>query len=152
AERDVCPPKQFLALPHKLYRNTGKGTFVEVSKEAGLRVPRALPDYARLTYLDAAEKTALRDADKSKDYGKGLGVIFVDVNGDGKADIYVANDTTDNFLYLNVSQPGQLRFREAGKASGVARDDRGVSNGSMGTDAADYDGSGRASLWCTNYE
>src|SRR5207247_4999986 len=54
---DVCPPKKFDALPHRLYRNNGNGTFTEVSKEAGLRRDR--PD---------------------KEYGKGLGVLVVDVN------------------------------------------------------------------------
>ncbi len=131
-ERDVCPPKSFDGLPHKLYRNNGNGTFTDVSKEAGLR---PIPN----------------DPDKQEP-GKGLGVIIVDVDGDGKPDIYVANDTVDNFLYINHSTPGHFRFEEIGLPSGVARDERGVPNGSMGTDAADYDGSGRASLWCTNYE
>jgi hypothetical protein len=126
---DVCPPKRFDALPHVLYRNNGDGTFRDVSKEAGLRVDR--PD---------------------KEHGKGLGVLFVDVNDDRKPDLYVANDTTDNFLYLNRSSPGVLRFEEVGLTSSVARDDQGVPNGSMGVDAADYDGSGRPSLWVTNYE
>jgi hypothetical protein len=126
---DVCPPKKFDALPHKLYRNNGNGTFTDVSKEAGLRTDR--PD---------------------KQYGKGLGVLIVDVNGDGKPDIYVANDTVDNFLYLNHSSPGRMRFEEVGLSSGVARDDRGVPDGSMGVDATDYDGSGLPSIWVTNYE
>jgi hypothetical protein len=130
--RDVCPPKSFTGLPHRLYRNNGNGTFTDVSKEAGLR-----PIASELG---------------KEDPGKGLGVVIVDVNGDGKPDIYVANDTVDNFLYINQSTPGRLRFEEAGLPSGVARDERGVPNGSMGTDAGDYDGSGRPSLWCTNYE
>jgi hypothetical protein len=130
--RDVCPPKTFTGLPHRLYRNNGNGTFTDVSKEAGLR-----PN--------------LEEAGK-EEAGKGLGVVIVDVNGDGKPDIYVANDTVDNFLYINQSTPGHLRFEEVGLPSGVARDERGVPNGSMGTDAADYDGTGRPSLWCTNYE
>jgi hypothetical protein len=122
-ERDVCPPLAFSPLPHTLYRNNGDGTFTDVSASAGLR----------------------------KD-GKGLGVLMVDVDGDGKPDIYVANDTTDNFLYLNKSKKGEIRLEEVGGRSATAVDDRGVANGSMGVDAADYDGSGRASLWVTNYE
>jgi hypothetical protein len=47
---------------------------------------------------------------------------------------------------------GDGRFEERGLLAGVARDDRGNSDGSMGLDAADYDGSGRASLWVTNFE
>jgi hypothetical protein len=131
--RDVCPPKSFNAIPHHLFRNNGNGTFTDVSKSAGLR-----------PYTG--------DPDKDKECGKGLGVIIVDVDGDGKPDIYVANDTVDNFLYMNHSTPGHIALEEVGLPSGVARDDRGVPNGSMGTDAADYNGTGFASLWCTNYE
>ena len=47
--RDVCPPKQFDALPHVLYRNNGNGTFTDVSKSAGLRVPRTEEEYGPLT-------------------------------------------------------------------------------------------------------
>src|SRR5262249_19852417 len=80
------------------------------------------------------------------------GVLVVDVNDDRKPDIYVANDTTDNFLYINRSQPGRLRFDEVGMPSGVAVSETGVADGSMGLAAADYDGSGRPSLWVTNYD
>lgn len=125
--RDVCPPKEFAGLPHKVFRNTGKGAFADVSKEAGLR-PGGHTD------------------------SKGLGVVIVDVDGDGKPDIYVANDTVDNFLYMNQSKPGQIRFTEEGLTSGVARDERGGANGSMGVDAGDPDRVGKPYLWVTNYE
>src|SRR5207253_4797899 len=121
--RDVCPPKTFTGLPHRLYHNNGNGTFTDVSKEAGLR--------------------PIPHESGKEDAGKGLGVVIVDVNGDGKPDIYVANDTVDNFLYINQSTPGHLRFEEVGLLSGVARDERGVPSGSMGPDGADYDGPGR---------
>ncbi len=154
--RDVCPPRQFEAVAHALYRNVpgpdGTRRFVDVSKEAGLRVPRVEEDYAQLDYLDQAARDRLRTADKAKDYGKGLGVVIVDVNGDGKPDIYVANDTTDNLLYLNRSRPGQLRFEENALDLGVARDGGGTATGSMGVDAADYDGRGLPALWVTTYE
>jgi enediyne biosynthesis protein E4 len=124
---DVCPPKQFNGLPHKVYRNNGDGTFTDVSAEAGLRKSGA-------------------------DAGKGLGVLAVDLNGDGKPDVYVANDTTDNFLYVNRSLPGKVRFAEVALTAGVARDDRGTPTGSKGLDAFDYENSGRPALWVTNYE
>jgi hypothetical protein len=76
----------------------------------------------------------------------------MDVNGDGKPDIYVANDTTDNFLYMNQSTPGKLRFQEVGMELGVARDGGGTPTGSMGVDGDDYDGSGLPSLWVSTYE
>lgn len=127
--RDVCPPAKFMARPHALYRNRGDGTFEDVTAAAGLRTDRA-----------------------DRDYGKGLGVLFVDVDLDGRADIYVANDTTEKFLYLNRSTPGRLRFEDRGLETGVARDGSGLPNGSMGLDAADFDGTERPALWVTNYE
>src|SRR5262249_24100259 len=93
--RDVCPPRASNAAPHALYHNVAGPNgrrFAEASREAGLRVaPRA-----------------------DKDYGKGLGVLLVDVDGDGRPDIYVANDTSGNFLYLNQSVPGKPAFQEKG--------------------------------------
>src|SRR5207253_1997656 len=106
---DVCPPRNFEGLPHRLYRNTGAGTFVNVSATAGL-VPAG------------------------RDSSKGLGVLLVDVDADGKPDVFVANDTTDRFLYRNVSTPGTIRLTEVGLTSGVARDDCGRATGSMGVD------------------
>jgi hypothetical protein len=123
---DVCPPKRFDGLPHKVYRNNRDGTFTDVSTEAGLQ-----------------------GGGKGS---KGLGVLAVDVNGDGKPDLYVANDTVPNYLYVNRSAPGEIRFTEEGMLTGVALDGNGVPNGSMGTDAGDPDGCGRPWLWCTNYE
>jgi enediyne biosynthesis protein E4 len=79
-------------------------------------------------------------------------VLIVDVNGDGKPEVYVANDTTDNFLYVNASRPGKIVLEERGAFALCARDGSGTPNGSMGVDAADYDGSGRPSIWVTNYE
>jgi hypothetical protein len=136
-KRDICPPKAFAAVPHALYHNVpadpnnpARGRkFLDVTRPAGIRIGRA-----------------------DENHGKGLGVVIVDVNGDGKPDIYVANDTVDNFLYLNRSRPGALSFEEVGAKAGVAGDDTGLPNGSMGADAGDPFGSGLPALWCTNYE
>ena len=121
--RDVCQPRRFKPLPHSLYKNNKDGTFTDISEAMKLR----------------------------KD-GKGLGVLFVDLNHDGRPDIYVANDTDDNYLYINRGKPGELKLEEVGLGAGVARDDRGIADGSMGIDAADFDRTGRASLIVTNYE
>lgn len=124
---DVCPPKKFKGLPGKVYRNTGAGTFVDVSGEAGV--------------MPGGEQAS-----------KSLGVVVADVNLDGKPDVYVANDTVANFLYINKSGPGRIRFEEQGKLAGVALDGSGGANGSMGVDAGDPEGTGRPTLWVTNYE
>lgn len=119
---DVCSPKQFKPLPHFLFLNNGNGTFKDVTKEAGI-IP-----------------------------GKGLGVLIADINHDRKPDIYVANDTEANYLYVNASTDGKLKFDEMGSKWGVALDEHGIPNGSMGVDATDYDGSGQFSIFVTNYQ
>jgi hypothetical protein len=155
-KQDVCPPLQFDSVPHVLYHNTpgkdGQRFFRDVSKSAGLRTIREEKDYDDLKHLDARGLNILRRAQRENDFGKGLGVLIVDVNGDCKPDIYVANDTSGNFLYMNQSKPGQILLEEVGFGLGVSRDSNGKATGSMGVDAADYDGSGLPSLWVTNYE
>jgi hypothetical protein len=124
---DICSPMLFNGLTHKVYRNNGNGTFTDVSSTCGLVTggPNA---------------------------SKGLGVLAVDIDGDGKPDLYVCNDTTDKYLYLNRSTRGNIRLEEHGVACGVARTEDGTQDGSMGVDAGDYDGSGKPALWVTNYE
>jgi hypothetical protein len=118
--REICPPREYEPLPDSVYYNRGDGRFEDATAKAGLR-----PD------------------------GKGLGVLLCDVEPDGDVDIYVANDTTDNFLYVN---DGRGRFAEVGIARGVALDDRGVPNGSMGIDLCDYNKDALPDLWVANYE
>ena len=151
-KQDICPPSQFEAKPHALYQNNGNGTFTDVSKPAGLRTHRSAEELGQLDFLSQECRERLQQADLDRDYGKGLGVILADLDGDGRPEIYVANDTTDKFLYRNHSKPGKIQLEEMGVLSGAARDDRGGPNGSMGVDAGDYDGSGRPALLVTNYE
>jgi hypothetical protein len=132
-KRDVCPPSEFTGLPHLLFRNNRDGTFTEVSRSAGMRVVGVVD-----------EKSG-----KQLDMGKGLGVVAADVNGDGKPDLYVANDTVPNFLYMNR---GPLKLDEVGFEKGVSVDDRAQPTGSMGVTMGDYDKSGRPSIFVTNYE
>jgi len=119
-QRDICPPKSFAPLADQLFVNQGNDQFANPNAASGLRAD-----------------------------GKGLGVLLADVNGDARLDIYVANDTTNNFLYMN---DGNATFTEAGELRGVALDDRGLPNGSMGLDAFDYNQNGRLDLWVCNYE
>ncbi|HXD88736.1 MAG TPA: CRTAC1 family protein [Urbifossiella sp.] len=121
--RDVCQPRRFKPLPHAIYRNNRDGTFTDVSSTLKLRTD-----------------------------GKGMSAIMVDLDGDGRPDIYAANDTDDNFLYMNRGGGKKLALEEIGLAAGAAQDDRGTANGSMGIDVADYDRSGRPSIIVSNYE
>jgi enediyne biosynthesis protein E4 len=122
--RDVCPPKSFKPLPHKLYRNNRNGTFTDISAELKLKTD-----------------------------GKGLGIIILDVNGDGRPDLYVANDTDPNYLYVNRGKPGEpIKLEEYGGLAGVALDFRSNANGSMGLDAGDPMRTGKPALFVTNYE
>ncbi len=117
---DVCGPRDFEPLDDAIYFSNGDGTFRDATGEAGLVAG-----------------------------GKGLGVVAADLNDDGRLDIYVANDTTNNFMYLNR---GSGVFEEAALVGGTAVDDRGVPNGSMGIAVFDFDGNQRPDLWVTNYE
>lgn len=119
-ERDICPPREFAGLPDTLYLGTPEGTFRDVTQEWNLRSD-----------------------------GKGLGVLVADFDGNGQVDVYVANDTTNNFLYTNSGQPP---FREIATLAGVAADKSGIPNGSMGVDLLDFNRSGRPDIWVTNYE
>jgi len=121
---DVCPPRSFDPLPLALYRNDGDGTFREVAAAVGLLEPASLAVM------------------------KGLGVVAADLDGDHRPDIYVANDTTPNLLFLNRDG----RFEEVAATAGVAHDDRGVANGSMGIAVGDPFAAGRPSLFVTNYQ
>jgi hypothetical protein len=124
---DVCPPKKFQGLQHLVFRNAGNGTFENVSEKAGL-------------------------AKGGDSVSKGLGVVIADVNGDGRPDLYVANDTVPNFLYVNTSKPGLIAFQERGMTAGVAVDGFSNPNGSMGADIGDPEGTGKPMIFCTNYE
>lgn len=146
---DVCAPKLFQGLPHTLYHNNGDGMFNDVSDQAGLQVPRSEASYNRLAHLDLEARASLRRADRAKDYGKGLGVLIADFDDDGRPDLYVANDTSGNFLYMNR---GGGRFAQTATTSGVAYDNNGRPTGSMGLDAADFNRSGLLSLFVANYQ
>jgi hypothetical protein len=130
-DRESCPPRTFQSLPDTLYFSNGDGTFRDVSREAGLNLDPKKPDGT------------------PQELGKALGILIVDVDLDGDQDIYVANDTVDNFLYLN---DGTGKFVEDGVLRGVGTDDNGMANGSMGVDVGDYNRDGRPDLWVTNYE
>jgi hypothetical protein len=119
--RVYCHPNVYNGQPDVLYRNNGDGTFTDISKESG--VFRA--------------------------DGKGLGVVFGDYDSDGWADIYVANDSTPNFLFHNK---GKGIFEEVALAAGVAVGNDGQALAGMGTDMGDVDGDGRLDIIVTNLD
>lgn len=123
-KREICSPRRFEPLPDVVYYSNGDGTFRDATGEARLNT-------------------------KPHECGKGLGVVVGDLDLDGDVDIYVANDTVDNFLYLN---DGHGAFEEVGLFHGVARDARGKAEGSMGTDLGDYDLDGWPDIWVANFE
>jgi enediyne biosynthesis protein E4 len=103
-------PTSFTGTQALLYHNEGEGKFKEVSNEMGIQVA---------------------NPDTQVPVGKGLGVAAVDVNRDGWMDIVVANDTVQNFLFMN--RDGKS-FQESGIPMGVAFDRAGNSTGAMGLD------------------
>jgi hypothetical protein len=81
-----------------------------------------------------------------------LGVIIADFNGDGKPDVYVANDTVDNLLYMNRSSKGKILLEEIGLAAGAARTGDGLATGSMGLAVGDPTNKGQPAIYVTTYE
>ena len=81
--------------------------------------------------------------------GRGIGAIWTDVNNDSRLDLYIANDREPNFLYRNN---GDGTFTELGELSGVARNEHGDVESSMGIDTADYDNDGDFDVILTHYQ
>jgi hypothetical protein len=117
-----CSPTAFTYTSHKLYRNNGYGTFTDASRDAGLLAIPTAP---------------------------GLGVLICDLDGDGKQDIYVANDMNQAYLLHNK---GGFRFEEIALRSGCGLGPGGARMAGMGVEAADFDSSGRPSLFVTNFQ
>jgi hypothetical protein len=116
-----CGPRGLPGETDFLYRNDGNGHFTDVSVAAGVSDPRA--------YF-------------------GMGVSWFDANGDGWPDLYVANDSTPNFLYINQKNG---TFKDVAFPAGVAVSADGQEQGSMGVAVGDYDNSGAFSLFVTNF-
>ncbi|MGH9363151.1 MAG: CRTAC1 family protein, partial [Thermoanaerobaculia bacterium] len=116
-----CGPRGLPGMSDLLYRNEGGGRFREVGREAGV-------------------------ADAGGYFG--LGVAWFDADGDGWLDLFVANDATPNFLYLNKRNGS---FEEVAFPWGVAVSEDGAEQGCMGVAVGDYLNNGRQSLFVSNF-
>jgi enediyne biosynthesis protein E4 len=90
-----------------------------------------------------------KDVGISRSPGKGFGVVATDINNDGYLDLFQANDTVPNFLFVNR---GGKKFEEMGLASGVGYSEDGLARSGMGVDAADFDGDGQQDLFVANVD
>lgn len=123
-----CSPWMFQAAPDELFLSAGDGSFRAVASEVGLTAPD----------------------------GKGLGVVICDFDRDGDQDIFIANDTTPNFLYRNrgierVGGESLPRFDEVAVELGCALSFDGQAQACMGVASGDFDRDGWRDLFVTNF-
>ena len=115
-----CHPEAYQPIADLFYRNRGDGTFRNATADLGTVRP-----------------------------GNGLGVLWSDLDDDGRLDIFVANDATPNFLFHNS---GDGIFRETALVQGVAVNEDGNSESGMGVESADFDGDGWFDLFVTHLD
>ena len=116
-----CGPRSLKGAPDFLFRNNGDGTFTAVTRQAGVE-------------------------DKGLYYG--FSVVFEDLTEDGRPDIFVANDSTPNYLYVNR---GDGTFEDQALLLRVAYDDEGREQADMGVAVGDYDNDGLLDLFTTTF-
>ena len=117
-----CTPEALPGVADVFYRNNGDGTFTDVSESIGIGTAR----------------------------GKGLGIVCGDVDNDGDVDIFVANDTTPNFLYRN--ERNGVAMTEDALFAGVALSEEGRAYSGMGANLGDFDNDGYLDIVITNFQ
>ncbi len=137
--------------PDRLPEERGGGTCNYLGQPV-LCGPRGLPGARDLYFVNRGDGTFVERSEVSGAFDKeryfGLGVVVSDVDGDRDQDIYVGNDATPNYLFVNR---GDGTFEERGFASGTALSGEGNEQASMGVDAADYDNDGLVDLYATHF-
>lgn len=118
-ETDYCTPRAYSPVSARLYHNEGGGKFRDVTAQSGIN--RAL--------------------------GPGLGVLALDLNEDGWQDLFIANDTAQNHVWINQKNG---TFRELGIESGAGYSEDGLAKAGMGVAAGDYDADGDFDLFVVN--
>ncbi|MCI0343986.1 MAG: CRTAC1 family protein, partial [Chloroflexi bacterium] len=115
-----CDPTLFVGEDDRYYENLGDGRFRDASALAGL----------------------------APDDGRGLGVVFTDLDGDRRPEVYVANDLDPNLLLANRGG----RFVDVSLVSGAALSREGRAQAGMGIAAADFDADADPDLVVTNFD
>jgi hypothetical protein len=128
--RRYCSPTAIRPAKHQLYRNNGDLTVTDVYDQAILTI----------------DPETMRPRPRSD--GRGFAAVTADLNGDGRIDIFVTNDVSPNFLFLNR---GDGTFTDATESSGTAYDAKGQAQSGMGVDAEDVNGDGSPDLLVTNF-
>jgi len=121
AYRAYCHPDSFPGTSLRLYHNNGDGTFTDVTAKAGL----------------------------VNSDGKSLALVLADLNNDGWPDIFIANDTERNFLYINKHDG---TFQDVSYTSGAGFSEEGKPEAGMSADAADLTGTGRMDLYVSHLD
>jgi len=115
-----CIPHVYQPMASWLFHNNGDGTFTDVSQSSGI----------------------------ANHLGKALGVVAADINNDGWMDLFVGNDTVQNFLFVNRHG----KFEEIGEPAGLAYSAQGRPRSGMGVDSADFDQDGWMDLFVANID
>ena len=116
-----CVPRLYKPMASWLFHNNGDGTFTDVSRATGI----------------------------SQQLGKAWGAVATDIDNDGWMDLFVANDTVANFLFMNRAG---LKFDEIAAPAGVAYSEAGRPRSGMGVDSADFNQDGWMDLFVANID
>ena len=121
----ACSPRAFAAAPDQVYLSRGDGTFENVTASSGIDLPN----------------------------GYGLGIVAADFEGTGRLNLFIGNDETANFYFVNQTErgDGKLRFAEQALIAGLAFDADGLAQACMGIAAGDADGNGLLDLYVSNF-